>query len=264
MTIRPPSPITSRLLKLVAILLIVSALLDFVILPIPYQIAERTWRLTVVSQIIERGIIPMIGVALMYAGFWVENPDGVPSKGAIDLRLWSNLLAFSLGVMYFVMVPIYLLDIDRARDARLQQVLDRAREAETRLSSPEFSAQIEQRRELLRNQIGSLLQDDTQFDQAISNLEGSDNPDSAERIERLQEFKNDPTALDAFLNEQADQFRDQSLSQVQDRKKTLEEQIGTSAIKNSIRIGLSGLLLSLGYLLIGVVGVQQMKRVRLR
>lgn len=52
------SPFTALALKTVGLILIVSALLDYVILAIPFNPLQREWQLSFTTQIVDRGVIP--------------------------------------------------------------------------------------------------------------------------------------------------------------------------------------------------------------
>ena len=72
----PSSAVASLTMKVVGLLLIVSSLLDYVILAIPLQLLNRQWQLGYTTQLVDRGVIPLMGVALLLLGFWIESNSG--------------------------------------------------------------------------------------------------------------------------------------------------------------------------------------------
>ena len=74
------SSVAARTLKVVGIILILSALLDCIVLSLPGETSDminRGWQLAAATQIVDRGIIPLIGIALLLTGFWVDSSTGV-------------------------------------------------------------------------------------------------------------------------------------------------------------------------------------------
>ncbi|MGL5062729.1 MAG: HpsJ family protein, partial [Microcoleus sp.] len=70
------SSVAARTLKVVGIVLILSALLDSIVLSLPGETADifnRVWQLAAATQIVDRGIMPLMGIALLLTGFWVDS-----------------------------------------------------------------------------------------------------------------------------------------------------------------------------------------------
>lgn len=249
------APIAARTLKLTGILLILSAIVDFFVLPIPYQFLEREWRINVITQMVERGIIPMIGIALLLTGFWVADSYIGKSKSVRtyqDLRTWALIFSSLLGLVYLLYVPMFLNDVRIQNKRAIERIEQQAQQAEEQMGSEEFSQRLEQQQNQIRQQIESILQSEENFQQALENV-------SEERAQRLQEFKNNPNALDEFLQEQASNFRNRNLTQIRERKEEMKEERNTEALKNSIRIGFSCLLLAIAYIMVGWLGLRSLK-----
>ncbi|WP_416675891.1 HpsJ family protein [Egbenema bharatensis] len=70
---RPITPLVALTLKVVGIVITLSTLLDIVILSIPFQLAERDWQIDFVTQFVDRGIVPLLGIVLFLTGFWIDN-----------------------------------------------------------------------------------------------------------------------------------------------------------------------------------------------
>ena len=259
--IRQYSSIASRTLTIVGVIMILSSILDFIVLSIPFNIGSRAWQIGLATQIVDRGIIPMVGMALLFTGYWVSSNSGLQdnSKSSIilDLRFWALLLASLLGLIYLLIFPLHLNNTGIARTEAIQRIDQQASQAETqleaRISSNEFQSQIQQRRSQLKNQLTTLLEDEARLNEALGNEQL---PNQVKTL--LEESKDNPQAIDQFLNRQAEQLPTQLLTRIRSRKQELEEQANQNSFKSSMRTGLSSLLLSIGYIMIGWTGLKNM------
>ncbi|HEY9864462.1 MAG TPA: HpsJ family protein, partial [Candidatus Obscuribacterales bacterium] len=66
------STATSLILKLVGVILIFSSLVDFLVILIPPNFLNRGWQISVTSDLVDRGIVPMVGMALVFIAFWMD------------------------------------------------------------------------------------------------------------------------------------------------------------------------------------------------
>ncbi len=258
--IRQYSSIAARTLTIVGVIMILSSLLDFIVLSIPFNIGSRAWQIGLATQIVDRGIIPMVGMALLFTGSWVSSNSGLQDNlksPILDLRFWALLLASILGLVYLLLFPVHLNNTSQARAEAIQRIDQQASQAETqlqaRIGSSEFKNQIQQRRSQLKNQITNLLADETRLNEA---LENEQLPSQVKTL--LEQSKDNPQAIDEFLNSQAEQLPNQLLTRIRSRKQELEEQANTNSFKSSMRTGLSSLLLAVGYIMIGWTGLKNM------
>ncbi len=242
--------------KLVGTILILSFLLDTVTLLIPssppFSPLDRGWQLSATTQLVERGFIPMLGIALLFLGSWMD--DRVDAQGSGQpwqlVKLGALVLSGILGLVFLLVAPLHVNNVRLASNEGLQRIQQQASQAETQLSSPDFRAQVEQRRTQIRTQIGDLLKDDQRLNQA---LQSGQVPDQLKNV--LQQSKDNPRALDEYLEEQAKDFSNQTLTQVRDRKQQLEKQAKMGALKSQVQIGLSSLFLAIGYFIITGTGL---------
>ncbi|MCY7382585.1 MAG: HpsJ family protein [Microcoleus sp. CAN_BIN18] len=257
------SSVAARTLKVVGIILILSALLDCIVLSLPGEtsdIINRGWQLAAATQIVDRGIIPLMGIALLMTGFWVDSSSGVSIERRnfwVDLRFWALLISSLLGLIYLLLVPIHLNNTRlELRDA-LAQVDKEAGQAEVQLEgqikSEQFKAQVEQLKSQRRSQIGALLQDEGKLQEA---LKSPDVPKELKAV--LQESKNDPKALDKFLEQQAQELPNQARNEIRTRKQQKEKELRTRSRNSSLQTGISSLLLAIGYITVGWTGLRSM------
>lgn len=194
----------------------------------------------------------MLGIALLFLGSWMD--DRVDAQGSGQpwqlVKLGALVLSGILGLVFLLVAPLHVNNVRLASNEGLQRIQQQASQAETQLSSPDFRAQVEQRRTQIRTQIGDLLKDDQRLNQA---LQSGQVPDQLKNV--LQQSKDNPRALDEYLEEQAKDFSNQTLTQVRDRKQQLEKQAKMGALKSQVQIGLSSLFLAIGYFIITGTGL---------
>ena len=257
------SSVAARTLKVVGIILILSALLDCIVLSLPGETSDlfnRAWQLAAATQIVDRGIIPLMGIALLMAGFWVDSSSGVSierRKVWLDLRFWALLISSLLGLLYLCLVPVHLNNTRLELQNALAQVDVEAGQAEGQLEaqikSDQFKAQVEQLKSQRRTQIAALLQDDGKLQQA---LQSSDVPQELKTV--LRNSKNDPKALDNFLEQQAQALPTQARNEIRTRKQQKEKELRTRSRNSSLQTGISSLLLAIGYITVGWTGLKSM------
>lgn len=257
------SSVAARTLKVVGIILILSALLDCIVLSLPGEISDmsnRGWQLAAATQIVDRGIIPLMGIALLMTGFWVDSSSGVSIERRnvwVDLRFWALLISSLLGLIYLLLVPVHLNNTRLELKDALAQVDKEAGQAEVQLEaqikSEQFKAQVEQLKSQRRSQIGALLQDDGKLQQA---LKSPDVPKELKAV--LQESKNDPKALDKFLEQQAQELPNQARNEIRTRKQQKEKELRTRSRNSSLQTGINSLLLAIGYITVGWTGLRSM------
>ena len=257
------SSVAARTLKVVGIILILSALLDCIVLSLPGETSDlfnRAWQLAAATQIVDRGIIPLMGIALLMTGFWVDSSSGVSierRKVWLDLRFWALLISSLLGLLYLSLVPVHLNNTRLELQNALAQVDQEAGQAEGQLEaqikSDQFKAQVEQLKSQRRSQIAALLQDDGKLQQA---LQSSEVPQELKTV--LRNSKNDPKALDNFLEQQAQALPTQARNEIRTRKQQKEKELRTRSRNSSLQTGISSLLLAIGYITVGWTGLRSL------
>jgi ABC-type multidrug transport system fused ATPase/permease subunit len=253
------SPNAARTLKVVGIILILSFLLDFAILLFPFRPTDRGWQISLATALVDRGIVPMVGLGMLIAGYAIGSSDESGSGGGLDLRLPAFILSSILGLIFLLIFPLHLNNVRQASTQTIDQITQQATQAETelqnQLGNPQAQAQLEQQQTQFRNRIGELLKDPQKLNQA---LQSDQIPEEEKKL--LREFQKDPKSVDQFLNQQfsADGIRNRALSQIRGRREQVERQARQEAWKSGLRIGISSLLLSIGYIIIGWTGIRSM------
>jgi hypothetical protein len=235
-----------NLLTYGGIIVALLALVDFSILLLPPEVGDVRWRLNVMSQLVDRGIIPLIGFALVLWGFWIQACQGFKERSRSTVLIPIFVLAGILGITYFGIMLFYLSDNNEVKVADVAQVEQQAKQRE---------AQLDNRLTQELGQINVLLQNEDQLQQQLQNntLSSDDQAQLEQLLAQLEPFKNDPEAL----RERTAQTRDEALSLIRQQKETRQKAIRESSFRAGIRIPLSSLFLALGYLFLSILGFQQ-------
>lgn len=249
----------SSSIKLVGLILILSSLVDYLVLLFPLNATDRNWLIQTASSLVDRGVVPLVGMALILMGYWMDSVLGnAPKSGKsafADLRFWVALLASLLGLLYLLIFPLHLNNTRLARRDALSEISLQASEAEiqleNQLGSQEFQQQIQQRKTALRNELGALSENEEQLNALIAQ---GDLPPEIQEI--LEQAKTNPAVLDEFLEEQADSLPGQLLTQIRQRQQELEEEAKTRSLKSSLQTGVSSLLLAIAYIALGWTGLK--------
>jgi hypothetical protein len=246
-----PSLIAS-ILKTAGVVITLAALLDMFILPLPYQFLERSWQISLVTAWVERGVVPLVGIVLFLVGFAVEGGLGHEKKAVWrDPRFWACVLASVLGLLYILMFPFHLNNVRLANQSAVEQVNQQATQAET-----ELNEQLNQEIESRRQQINQLL---TASDSQISQLVEAGQL-TQEQANLVKEFKANPSSVEPFLKKQEGELRSQVQTEIGVRKQKAQAARKTEDLKSGLRIGLSSLLLAIGFITVGWTGLRNLRQ----
>jgi hypothetical protein len=257
----PSFPSAPLVLRLVGIILIVSSLVDYVALLIPPNFSDKAWFASTVTQIVDRGIIPMVGMAFLFIGAFLQSgtlaaPDRSSPLGTV--RFWALLLAGLLSLTFLATFPLHLNNTRQVSDQALKQIEEQASNLEKQLDT-----QVQQQ----KDQIAGALKDPNQAKQideqvkrindAISGgqVKGEQLTQAQQALKDLQALKADPGAT---IDTRAKDFRNKKLIEIRDQRQQLEQRARSEFWKTGVRVGISSLLLSLGYGVISILGLREM------
>jgi ABC-type multidrug transport system fused ATPase/permease subunit len=246
-----PSPLAATSLKLVGGITILASLLDFLTLLFPPQFGDRAWQLATTTQLVDRGIVPLVGIALLFTGYWIDSSLGrVPRRLslALDVRFWTCLLACLLGLVFLLTTVLHPNNVRIQSREALAQVNQEATQATSEIDT-RLKTELSQR----RSQISALLENEEQFQAAIASGE----LDEAQRAQ-IEKFRNNPEELQKFLDSQAGEAQTQLQTRIGEQKKDAEARLKSEALKATIRVSLSSLLLCIGYTYIGWQGLRRL------
>lgn len=255
----------ARTLNVVGVILILSFLLDFLILLLPFQPTDCGWQINLATALVDRGIVPLVGFGFLFSAYWIDNSgDGDRSK-TLDLRFPALILSSILGLLFLLIFPLHLNNVRQASTQTVTQINQDAEQAETQLknqlaqfqaqlSNEQGKAQLEQVRNQAKAQFAELLKNDQKYKEALANPQV---PEAQKEL--LKKFKANPQELDKFIAQQTDPqgLANQKLNQIRQRKEEAEKQAKDGAWKSGLRIGISSLLLAIGYIIIGWTGLRE-------
>lgn len=254
-------PSAPLVLRLVGTILIVSSLIDYIALLIPPNFSDKAWFASTVTQIVDRGIIPMVGMALLFAGAFLEHGTLATSdrtKPAGTLRFWALLLSGLLGIIFLVAFPLHLNNTRQVSDQALKQISEQATTLEGQLDT-EVQRQKDQIAGVLRDPQQSKQLDEQikRINDAVAGgqLKGDQLNQAQQALKDLQALKADPTAT---IDTRAKDFRNKRLTEIRDQRLQLEQRARGEFWKTGVRVGISSLLLSLGYIIISLTGLREM------
>ncbi|TAF11242.1 MAG: hypothetical protein EAZ77_01295 [Nostocales cyanobacterium] len=264
---RVASSNSSLALKVIGIVCILSFFVDFVILLMGFSPTDKQAQIGLATALVDRGIVPLVGLGMISAAYWFDNAEaGGSNRSGLDLRFPSLILSSILGLMFLLIFPLHLNNVRQASTQRVNQISQDAQQAETQLNNQlsqflnqlnndQAKAQLEQVRNQAKEQFTALIKDEQKYKQALENPQLP-----AEQKELLKKFKANPQELDKFIAQQTDpsEVAKQRLNQIRQRKEEAEKQAKDGAWKSGLRIGISSLLLSIGYIIIGWTGLKGM------
>ncbi len=243
---RQLSPVIATAFKVVGIIMVLAALIDVAVLPMPYLLDSQEWWLGFTTQVVDRGIIPLLGLTLFLAGFWIESLTGPTSR---LLPKMTVILSCILSAIYLLLIVLHIGKVAAVQSDQLEAVAERTAQAEQQLDT-EIETQIGQRRTL----ISQLLENESLRGQAVSR-----GLISADDAAVLDEFEDDPEQLETYLQgleSQAEALRSDEQSKITEGREERVKEIKSDALKSNLRIGVSSLLLSLGYGALGWTGLK--------
>ncbi len=135
------------------------------------------------------------------------------------------------------------------------QVNNQLSQFQAQLNNEQGKAQLEQLRTQAKAQFTELLNNEQRYQEALKSPQVP-----AAQKELLKKFKENPQELDKFIAQQTDPkgLADQRLIQIRQRRDDASKQAKDNAWKSGLRIGMSSLLLSIGYIIIGWTGLRGM------
>lgn len=242
------SPLASRTLLVVGLVLVLSALVDYLVLLIPPDFSERGRQIALASQFVDRGVVPLVGITFLLLGSWIQTAlEGGRSRSLNrSARLGSMVLAMLLSLLFLLLVPLHFNNVRLQKNASVEEINAQATQAQSNLDQA-VQAQLEQE----RNRIQSLLQNEQLLNDAIASgqLQG-------EQVALLQQFKDQPDSVETYLQGEAEKETLRLTTEISDRQTEAIAEAQTLAWKTSSRTVLSSLLLAIAYGILAWTGLQ--------
>jgi hypothetical protein len=252
------SQFTSLSLKLVSVILIISSILDYITLIDFSKFQDLAWRITFTGQLVDRGVVPLVGIVFMVVGYWIDtNTDRVnpAKKSSFDLRVPTFIIASALGLLFLLLVPLHLSNLIQVNSETLTQIQQGADQAESKIkvqfdelsqlaNNPQNLQKLDAQIQELTKAIGSgQLQG-----QPLNPIQVQQLEERKKQLQNFRELAKNPKAIKERLNEIQTQLRGQKLEQEKTQK--------TKVIKEGLRTELSSIMLAIGYISLGWLGLK--------
>ena len=292
MTTRTTSSNTSGLLKLIGIICILSFFLDFLFLLLPLQPTDKLWQINVSRSLVERGIVPILGLGAIITAYWFDRVGDSSHRSSARLKLPIFIFSSLLGLIFLLIFPLHLINVNEVKNQALTRINQDAQQLETQINNQltqeqteiknqlaqiqnqfgneQIKAAVEKQRPVLKQQLATqlneLIKDEKKYNEALNNKQL---PDAQKNL--LKQYKVNPQALDDFISQQTDpqqlatlatqrsnkisQEATQKIVQIRTQKEQQLQKTQEDAWKE-LRTAISSLLLSIGYIVIGWTGLK--------
>lgn len=282
---------TSFLLKFIGIICILSFVLNFLFLLLPLQLTDKLWQINLSRTLVEQGIEPMLGLGAILTAYWLDRVDET-RRSSSRLKLPVFILSSLLGLIFLLIFPLHLSNVNQVKNQALTRINQESEQLESQIKNQltqeqteinnqlaqiqnqfgneQIKAAVEKQRPVLKQQLAAqlneLIKDDKKYNQALNN---KDLPEAQKNL--LKQYKSNPQALDDFISQQTDpqqlaalatqritkitQEANQKITQLRNQKAQQLKKTQEDAWKE-LRIGISSILLSIGYIVIGWTGLK--------
>ncbi|WP_310426246.1 HpsJ family protein [Chamaesiphon sp. VAR_48_metabat_135_sub] len=243
--------LTPLALKTAGAVLILSSLIDLVFMlwfpPENLVLEGNRWWLYATSQLVDRGLLPLVGIAFVVAGDWIKivsTEDGGDRGNA--WRIGTFTLASLLGLIFVLIIPFQLITTNDFKSQELKKIGNEVTEIEKGIKSnlQQINAQSKDK---IKEQI-------TAIDKELKSGQAQ-----GERLTNLQLTKSKLELLLADPKKFA-QESEQNLQQLQKQKQKVETQASERMLKTGVRTSLASLLLAIAYIVIGWAGLKRVLR----
>ncbi|NEO53985.1 MAG: hypothetical protein F6K54_13420 [Okeania sp. SIO3B5] len=246
----PISIQAAQFIKLAGLILIIFTLINYILLLFPLNLGDIEWRLNFTTQLVNQGILPILGIALMFAAYGFEDIVGVskaqPQIGWNNLKFWVCLVSLFLGIIFLLLIPLHITSALAGSNQAIEKVNQDAVDAQK---------QLEERLSQQQAQITNLLKSNQRIEDFVGDVELTE-----DQLETFEKFKNNPAALEA----QTKAIKDELTKQIEAKRLEAEQRSQLGVFKSTIKTGLGSLLLASCYLTFGWGGMRGSKPRRSR
>jgi hypothetical protein len=240
--------LTPLALKTAGAVLILSSLIDLIFmlwLPPENLILEGDrWWLYATSQLVDRGLLPLVGISFVVAGDWiriVSTEDGGDRGNA--WRIGTFGLASLLGLIFVLIIPFQLMTTNDIKAQDLKKIDTEVTQLEKNISG-NIQQIKSQSKDKIKEQIAAI-------DKEIKTgrLQG-------EQLTGLQITK---SKLELLLSDpkKFEEESQQNIKQLQSQRQKVEAQTSKRMLQTGVRTSLASLLLAIAYITIGWAGLRR-------
>jgi hypothetical protein len=225
---------TSLALPAVGLVLIVTVLFDFVVRLIFTRLDTPEVQVGLLTEFIDRGVIALIGLALVYAGFWLNSLVSRKSenKGRSTWQkpqFWTFIFASLMGLLFLMLMPAHF----GATGQVLTKTLTKFDQQEAQAKATLDQQKREADQIVASGQIDEILRE--------PNLP----PQQRALFEQL---KKDPKSIETQLASQ--------LAGIQKEKNVALDQVNRQTTLDRLRAEVRSLLLAVGFTVLGWTGLR--------
>jgi hypothetical protein len=195
------------------------------------------WWLYATSQLVDRGLLPLVGIAFVVAGDWIKivsTEDG--GERGNNWRIGTFSLASLLGLIFILIMPFQLITNNDFKTQDLKKIGEQA-------------SQVQQGIKSNLQQIDALSKDKVKEQLAAIDKELASGQAQPERLANLQ--------LNKLLLTDPKKFAQKAEQDLQFQKQKREDQVSAQLIKTGVRTSLASFLLAIAYITIGWTGLRR-------
>jgi hypothetical protein len=247
----PANQYTALVLKVVGIILILGVMIDYIVLSVPPNFLNSEWLVNLINEWIGRGTVPLIGVALIIFGVWIDRTTSEDlSRQSPRRGLLMGTLIFSLilGVLFLGLAPLYFNSSRLASATATRNINEQATAAQQQLDALLAQQKTKVSALLANEQQVALLQQELNNSQ----LPAEQQAQLQQLKETLQKVKSNP----ALLDQEVTKARAQGLEQIKQRQQQALDQMQRQIRNARNQAIVSSLLLSAGYFIVGGTGLK--------
>ena len=197
--------------------------------------------MTLTTQLIEQGILPLFGLGIFFAGIALESLGNVTEKQGgwiAKTENWGYRLALMLGLLFVLLAPLHALTTIANNRVSFTALDERLAEQEAQVKF-----QLDRQRELYTALIDG--------EATIEDLVGEETLNEGQ-MEVLNKIKDDPDVLDRQLEAAQIALREQ----MHKRATQAREQSKLAVWKSILRLGLTSWMLAGCYLNVAWIGLR--------
>ena len=258
------SSFTSLSLKLIGVIFLLSFLLDLITLAIspnwlsPQELVAAQFKVGFITNIVERGVVPLVGTAFILVGYWIDSSSGSPKSSDLNLKLPTFILASLLGLIFLLFIPLYLMSISTVHTNNVERIEREANQGKSQIQ--QFLGQIDS---LSKNPqlLDQAIQQRTQVleqgqvqGQALNPQQQDLLRQQRQQLVQLRDLSKKPEDFKKRIKE----IKTQLETRLREQVSQVTQQANTEIIKQSLRTGLSSLMLTIVYSTVGWLGLRSM------
>ncbi|WP_146131599.1 HpsJ family protein [Merismopedia glauca] len=253
------------LLKTVGGLLILASLVEYILLFFPPAVSDpklldQYWKIDFWNQLVNSGVVPLVGMLLIFAGYWMSSTLNISPKRPFwqDLRFWVALLATILGIAYLVTIPVYLSNVNFVKEDTIKNI-----DAKTVVEKDRLNKQLEQVNAQLA-EYQKVAKDKPKLEQEIARITQAINSGQVQGTQ-LEQFNNARANLESLKNnsqvleqrnKQIQEEAKKELARIDSSQKDAKAITANNAILSVTKTDLKSLILAIAHTIVGWMGLK--------